>query len=666
MNVERLCAKVRWDSPLHLAAKLLDRGRARRERRRRRTAWQAGGPRIAPVDLPADFCAAAAARLWPGAAERGWLETAANRWPALHAEASARAAAAALGCFDLLGSGRTCVLDAQGHVRWHDDFKSETAFPAACLYLDVPICLEREGVDIKVPWELSRFQHVFAFLRTDPAGYRTAFLRPWEQWLTANPVAQGVNWACTMDVALRAISWTAALAAWGGDFDPPTLRKMGASLLAHGHFIRDNLEWGPLARTNHYFTDLVGLAVLGAVLQPHPAAQDWAVFATAELNREICQQFARDGFNKECSTTYHRLMTELATLGLLATRVNGHPLSDAACERLGAAYRALAVLGDSAGHMPLIGDNDSGRVFPLAQRPDTELGHLLSLGSAVLEIEDLAVAEAAPEVALLCGPAALERAHSHAPSACQPAGRALPDGGLYVLGRGGDHLVVRCGPLTYRPTGSHKHIDQLSLALSVDGRPIVVDPGQYCYTPAPTWRNRFIDSRAHSTVTVDDQPQCRLFSLGWMPFSIIDEAAPRCLAWQTSNQQARFVGRHRGYRRLRGGADHERAITYEAGARRWTVTDRLPLRGRHRVDWRFCLHPDVAVELLAGVWHLRCGQVILTLRLVEPTALRGTVEPGWYAPAYGCKVATRALQFAAAVEGPAAATFVLQVQNSGR
>ncbi len=666
MNLERVLAKLRRDNPLLLAGRVLDHWRFRCAGRRRRAFWQSGGPQVSPRDMPAGFSPSAATRLWPGAADRSWIDAARERWPVLYAEASRRAAAAAEGRFDLLGSGEVSAAGPDGRLRWHDDFKAGAAFPADCLYLDVPIWLEREGTDIKVPWELSRFQHVFAFLWTDPQRYRDVFLAQWEDWMRANPVARGVNWACTMDVALRAISWTAALAAWGNTFDEPTLRRMWAALAAHGHFVRDNLEWMSGARTNHYFSDIVGLAVLGAVLAPYPPAQEWSALAARELEREIAAQFAEDGFNKECSTTYHGLMVELATLGVRACAVSGRELGADVGARLVAAYRAIDILCDTSGTIPLIGDNDSSRVFPLAQRADTELRPVLALGAAVLGIEDLAVADAAPEVALLCGPAALQPNRSTPLSRRLPAGRALPDSGLFVLGSGGDHLVVRCGPLTYRPVGSHNHIDQLSFTVSVDGRPMLVDPGQYCYTPSPTWRNHFIDSRAHNTVTVDDQPQCRMFTLGWMSFSVIAEARPRCEVWEADAQRARFVGRHCGYRRLHGGADHERAIIYEAGARCWTVTDRLPLAGRHRVEWRFCLHPDVAVEPRAGVWHLRCGQVILTLRSVEPTAFRGTVESGWYAPAYGCKVATQVLQFAAAVAGPAAATFVLQVQNSGR
>ena len=690
MNLERVLAKLRRDNPLLLAGRVLDHWRFRCAGRRRRAFWQSGGPQVSPRDMPAGFSPSAATRLWPGAADRSWIDAARERWPVLYAEASRRAAAAAEGRFDLLGSGEVSAAGPDGRLRWHDDFKAGAAFPADCLYLDVPIWLEREGTDIKVPWELSRFQHVFAFLWTDPQRYRDVFLAQWEDWMRANPVARGVNWACTMDVALRAISWTAALAAWGNTFDEPTLRRMWAALAAHGHFVRDNLEWMSGARTNHYFSDIVGLAVLGAVLAPYPPAQEWSALAARELEREIAAQFAEDGFNKECSTTYHRLMVELATLGWLASRVGGYDLSRPARDRLLAAYGAIAILTDVHGQVPLIGDNDSGRVFPLAQRDDTQMGHLLSLGAAALDAAGgmaaaLGSHEVVPEAYLLCGPTAVPQGHcsravahgavggmaaalgghvpDQRPMPAHPASGALHAAGLFVFGDQRDRMTVRCGPITYRPVGSHKHIDQLSIALTIGGRPILVDPGQFCYTPWPQQRNEFIVSRAHNTVVVDGQPQCRMFILGRMSFSIIDEARPECLECGVVAGGWRFVGRHRGYRRLPGGADHERTVVYQVAGRRWTVSDRLPLRGRHRVEWLFHLHPDVTATEQAGQWLLRHAGSTLSLRWLGETAPNGRVEPGWYAPAYGRKVPAGVLVFRIESVGPVQETFVLQAEE---
>jgi hypothetical protein len=658
MDLERRLAMLRTEPPRAVLDRLLNRLHRRAQSRRVRQRWLAPRHAYAPDDTPAGFSTGAAQQVWPGAADRTWTRDAAQRWPALHAAAERTAAQAADGVFDLLGSGETAVAHPDGRLRWHDDFKSGARFPAEVFFQEVPIYLHQDGTDIKVPWELSRFQHVFAWLWTRPDAYQAAFVRQFRDWYAANPMARGVNWACTMDVALRAVSWTAALAAWGPALDEDTRRHLWAALMNHGLFIRENLDWQFGYRTNHYFSDVVGLAVLGAVLQPHPLARAWSAFAARELRREMHRQFAPDGFNRECSTAYHRLMTELATLGWLACRAADVDLGRDFERRLGAAYQAAACVCDAAGRMPLVGDNDSGRVFPMAPRDDADLRYLLSIGSLVLGALDLPRFDAAPEAALLGGPGVIPRTPVRPDAAARPP-MGLRDGGLFVLGDGSDQLTIRCGPLTYRPRGNHGHLDQLSVTVSLAGQPVLVDPGQFCYSPWPEVCRAFRHTRAHNTVVVDGEAQCRTYRVGWVGRSVVNEARPRCRQWEVDASGARFSGMHRGYRRLGGGGDHERRVEYEAAARRWRITDRLSLRGRHRVTWLFHLHPAVAVDERDGTWHLSCGGSKLTLAWLSPSFPAGRAAPGWYAPAYGRRVRTQVLTFDLQATGLVEQAFLL-------
>jgi uncharacterized heparinase superfamily protein len=660
MNWQRTLAKLRWDGPTHLARRLIDRQVHRRATARRRKRWSRDAVAVRPADLPDDFSPAAAQRLWPGAAQRGWMDNAAKHWPQEHVRATEVANQAVAGRFNLLGSGWTDVCDSDGHIRWHRDFKSGAAFPADCLYLDVPITLGIEGSDIKVPWELSRFQHLFAQVWTQPECCNEDFLRHWEHWVVANPVARGVNWACAMDVALRAISWTVPLAAWGAAWPAALRRRFTAVLASHGAFIRDNLEWISGTRTNHYFSDIAGLAVLGAVLEGYAPATDWLRFAKRELDREILAQFAPDGVNRECSTSYHRLMLELATVAALALNAGGLNLAKPAEQRLHAAFRALATLIDAGGRMPLIGDNDSGRVFPTVPRDDSQPGHLLAIGGVLFDDPDLKQWPASPELALLLGPVALADA-AQVPEHVPPrAAVALRDSGLFVLGRADNTLVVRCGPIGYTPSGTHRHVDQLSIAISVAGRQMIIDPGQFCYTPWPQWRLRFIQSFAHNTLSVDGEMQCRLFPLGDQHYSLIHENLPRLVRWESSASGDRFSGAHQGYRRLPGGADHVREIEFHAEQPRWSICDSLALRGQHTVTWRLHLHPAVEVRQDGAEWWLTRKTSKLRLRwAADPPA--GRVESGWYAPAYGEKRATQVLVFEATCNDDVRATCVLEV-----
>ncbi len=216
--------------------------------------------------------------------------------------------------FDLLGSGPT---DLGPQIDWHRDFKSgfrwnPRVFSTRLRYGDV------SGADVKVPWELSRFQHLAtlgkAYWLTNDSRYATEFVAQLTHWMAENPPQFGVNWACTMDVAIRAFNWL-----WGYAFfhDAPQVtpafrRTLAGSLLAHGRYVRRNLERGADGITsNHYLANLVGLAGLGFACPIFREAQAWRDFSLAETFREIERQVHADGGDYESSIPYHRLVTEM-------------------------------------------------------------------------------------------------------------------------------------------------------------------------------------------------------------------------------------------------------------------------------------------------------------------------------------------------------------------
>jgi len=171
--------------------------------------------------------------------------------------------------FDLLGSGKSNVSglasslvnglenehgNQKTHqpenyrpIDWYSDFKTGTRWSPGVLYTETEI-IKGNGSDIKVPWELSRFQHLStlgkAYWLSGNEKYAREFVEEINDWIESNPPLHGVNWTCSMDIAIRAVNWI-----WGYYFfnDSPSmteefLLKFLTSLLIHGKHIRSNLE----------------------------------------------------------------------------------------------------------------------------------------------------------------------------------------------------------------------------------------------------------------------------------------------------------------------------------------------------------------------------------------------------------------------------------------
>src|SRR5262245_7493124 len=93
---------------------------------------------------------------------------------------------------------------------WHEDFKSGHKWDPSTHYREIRYG-HLSGVDVKVPWELSRFQHSAilgqAYWLTGDERYSREFRSQVLDWIDSNPYKRGVNWACTMDVGIRAVNW---------------------------------------------------------------------------------------------------------------------------------------------------------------------------------------------------------------------------------------------------------------------------------------------------------------------------------------------------------------------------------------------------------------------------------------------------------------------------
>jgi hypothetical protein len=306
------------------------------------------------------------------------------------------------------------VDDGYHPIDWHLDFKSAYRWNETTWYEDIPLG-HVPGVDIKVPWELARMQHLAqlvwgAVLAMDNAeGFTNAerYIREIRNqildFIATNPPRFGVNWRCPMDVAIRAANWLAAIdlaKAEGFRFDDEFEACLRQSIYEHGRHLVSHLEWFPDRRGNHYLANITGLIFIASYLPRTPETDAWLALGVQEMIGEIGGQFHPDGGNIEGSTAYHRLSAEMAVYGtalilglgpekraalsgydhseintmppLLPAPIPMHPLPGCAgsspfqdwhFEHLERTAHFVVDATKPSGRMVQIGDNDSGRFF---------------------------------------------------------------------------------------------------------------------------------------------------------------------------------------------------------------------------------------------------------------------------------------------------------------
>lgn len=545
--------------------------------------------------------------------------------------------------FDLLGSGPVYLGE---RIDWFRDFKAdwrwEPVHRADVDYLDLD-----QSYDVKVPWELSRFHHAVtlgqAYWFTSDEKYAREFCAQVDDWLTSNPPGFGVNWACTMEVAIRAVNWI-----WGYYFfkDSAELSsgfrlRFFKGLLTHARHIFANLEWG-LTTHNHYLSNLVGLIYLGVMFPEFREADRWLRWGLEGLEREMAVQVYPDGVDYEASISYHRLVTELFLSAVLLCRRNTIPVPGQVLVRLEKMLEFVMAYTQPDGTVPLIGDADNGRLNKLTPpdgcREFVDHRHLLGIGAMLFARDDFArsTGTAWEDAFWLSGGKVFPSRRNLMPCLVS---NAFPHGGVYVLRQGDLHMVIDAGDNGLDGIGGHGHNDVLSLTLYAHDKAFLVDPGSYVYTADYRWRNQFRSTAAHNVVVVDGQEMQRFKERILFRFS--EDARPRVLTWHTCPESDFFDGEHCGYTRLSRPVLHRRQVVFDKMRKLWLVRDLLTGQGEHTFDLCFHFAPLPidrwpGGDSLAVRTHCPTGANLILVPLATD-GLSVRIFDGWVSPSYGCK-----------------------------
>ncbi|MHB8416983.1 MAG: heparinase II/III family protein [Myxococcales bacterium] len=521
---------------------------------------------------------------------------------------------------------------------WQCDFRTGARWDAALSSRRQPV-VRGDGSDVKIPWELSRLQHLpavaYAFALTRERAHLDLVCEQLGDWIAKNPPGLGANWMCAMDVALRAVSISWAFEICRGDrrFPRDLRARVYWSLFAHGQFLRGHLEDGGVVVANHYVADLLGLAWLGSLYPAMRGAASWAALSRARLLAHLDWQIRDDGGDEESSLAYHRLVLEMLGLAAQILGANGRfaPGLIAAVGRMAAFAEPLLRPDGSAAQ---IGDNDGGRAFRLVERPPLEQRYLLSWAALLCDSPALAAAAPLdPEALLLAGPGAAERHASLAREGAQPPPRrsvCFRKSGLCAVRDGDLHAILAATPVGQAGAGGHGHNDKLALELYL-GRPLVADPGSFTYTADPAARNAFRATAAHATVQVDGREQNPLSERDL--FFLPERAHATLLRFEEDDRGWLWVAEHRGLFPV----IHRRTVRILRNHRvevRDDLTGSAP-PGAHRIVAYWPLAPGVEAAA-DGEGLARIGPMALVATGSAPPVVR--TQEGWYSPDYGARV----------------------------
>lgn len=583
--------------------------------------------------------------------------------------------------FNFLGSGPFTPVDpdrpagADGYqpIDWVLDPVRGLRFPRRVLYKTWNLFEMRPGnADIKYPWELSRCQHFLAlgqaYAVSGEDAYALELVAQATDYCEANPIGLGVNWTCTMDVALGAANWCFAFALIKSCAAIPlaSWERLYRHLHDTARFVLQNLENKYEVTSNHFLSNVVGLHVLASEFSDLGQASSWDAFARDALEREIVVQILPDGADYESSVPYHRLVSELFLGSCRLADVQGKPLSTGYSETLEKMLTFLEATLRPDGRMPVVGDADDGRLLVATGYGEWDPGdgrHILGPAARTLERPDWLARRGESDIWEMFWWGFPDAPASSAHEASSPA-RLFPDAGLAVsLDRaGGGYLLASNGIVGTRGFGNHKHNDLLSFEYHDKGVALIIDPGTYVYTSDFAARNAFRSTSRHNTVMIDGVEQNE-FKADWL-FRMFEKAKPQHLLFEALANGMVYEGSHDGYEaQLPEGVTHVRRFECHHLSGRLLIKDILRGAGIHTAEWRFHFDPALAVELVETerCALLRVGELKWRLVWADP-AMGAKIVAAEVSPSYGLKRPSFALVLERDIElsAPTIAEFTIE------
>ncbi len=506
-------------------------------------------------------------------------------------------------------------------------------------YLDVNV-----AGDKKVTWELNRHSHFVTlgqvYWLTGDERYAESFVAQASSWMDANPPSRGVNWASSLEVAFRAIAWLWALHLLA---DSPKLTsrftlRLLKQLAAHGRHINSYLSHYFSANT-HLTGEALGLFYLGTALPEFREAAQWRNTGLKILLEQMPKHIRADGVYFEQSSYYQRYTADFFIHFLMLARASGAALPAEVEERLALLLDHLTWITRPDGTSSLFGDDDGGRLITFAARESNDWRDTIATAAAIFNRADwkFVAGEAKVETLWLLGPAALKRYDEIEARSPAETSRAFTEGGYYIMRDGwssdSSYVLIDCGPHGSSSCG-HAHADALAFEFAANGKTWLIDPGTYTYTGDAQMRDLFRSTRAHNTVSVDDQSQ----SVPSGPFSWqhIAEATAKQFVSQADSDY--FEGSHDGYERLPDPVTHTRSLRFvkEDSGARLIVKDRFQAQEHHLYTIRYHFPAGCSVEATGNQVIARSEDgAQLKIEVTGSATPSARIENGWVSTAYG-------------------------------
>ncbi|MDF2188459.1 alginate lyase family protein [Paraflavitalea sp. CAU 1676] len=550
--------------------------------------------------------------------------------------------------FDVLG----VPIDPAAIDNWSYDVLTKKTFPS--LYAkEINIRTDEHG-SAKHVWEMNRMLFLprlaLQYRQTGDVQYITVIMRLISSWTVQNPYLTGINWYSNIEVNIRLINWFLTweiLQLEALQEREPFVHEFVQdiwipSIYQHCKFSHSHPSLHSSAN-NHLIAEYAGLFIASAKWYFPGSSEAWHLQARLGLEQEIQRQHSANGVNKEEAAEYIQFITDFLLLSMVVGDRILKPFSAQYKNTFSNILHYIRELLTINGQFPKYGDEDDGRVFALnTALHDNNFQSLLESGAIYFTDPMLATGATEPDQKnrLLFGEAAVHTLVALEPAGNRRGSKFYPEEGHFIFRKQDeDGREIYChfdaAPLGYLSIAAHGHADALSFVLYVDGQPVFVDPGTYCYHTNAEWRRYFVSTRAHNTICINGLDQAHFVG----PTLWLNHYRTTVQDYQLSDDYDFVVARHNGYKKAH--VLHTRKLEFDKPANRILITDHITnTTGRNgTLEMPFHLHPGTRYSIEGCQATLTTGGRNIVVKLddqLQWTVVEAQSDPflGWYSESF--------------------------------
>ncbi len=362
--------------------------------------------------------------------------------------------------------------------------------------------------DIKLIWEASRFPQVYYFINsyslTKEKKYAKECINQILDWIENNPFPYGVNYKCGQEITFRIFSWIIAIEYFAEFLNVEDEEKIIENIYTSLLRIDANIDYAAKSvKNNHSISEAAGLFIGGLLLSQFDESNRLVEKGLNYLQRETSYQVYEDGSYIQHSFTYQRLALDVLSFVFLISNKLNYKLPVEIKNRHQKMIIFLNSFIQENGQLPNYGSNDGANLFPLTGDSYRDFRSSLNFASVVNS-----------GYSLFKGHKKLFEFFNTIDKKEVFLDKKIefPYGGYYILKNKNLFAFIRCHSYKHRPASN----DMFHLDIWYKGKNLFCDTGSYSYNTHKDFKNNFIGTVGHNTVTINDKNQMtQVLNFGW-------------------------------------------------------------------------------------------------------------------------------------------------------